>query len=89
MSIYKRIAWQKVGIPLAFLTLCISFTLSSDKFLTVRNLTNVARQISILAFLSYGMTLVIGNGGIDISVGNAGITHQHGHKRNDGLNWRS
>jgi len=71
MSIYKRIDWQKVGIPLAFLALCIIFTLSSDKFLTVRNLTNVARQISILVFLSYGMTLVIASGGIDISVGSA------------------
>jgi ribose transport system permease protein len=67
----KGIDWQKVGIPLAFFTLCLIFTLSSNKFLTVRNLTNVARQISILAFLSYGMTFVIVSGGIDISVGSA------------------
>jgi len=67
----KGIDWQKVGIPLAFFTLCFIFTLSSNKFLTVRNLTNVARQISILAFLSYGMTFVIVSGGIDISVGSA------------------
>jgi ribose transport system permease protein len=67
----KRIDWQEVGIPLAFFSLCIIFALSSNKFLTVRNLTNVARQISILAFLSYGMTFVIVSGGIDISVGSA------------------
>ena len=67
----KRIDWQKVGIPLAFFTLCLIFTLSSDKFFTVRNLTNVARQISILAFLAYGMTFVIVSGGIDISIGSA------------------
>jgi ribose transport system permease protein len=67
----KKIDWQKVGIPLAFFALCIIFSLSSNKFLTVRNLTNVARQISILAFLSYGMTFVIVSGGIDISVGSA------------------
>ena len=67
----QRVDWRKVGIPLAFFGLCVIFTLSSDKFLTIRNLTNVARQISILAFLSYGMTYVIVSGGIDISVGSA------------------
>jgi len=67
----KNIDWQKVGIPLAFFALCIIFTLTTDRFLTVRNLTNVARQISILAFLGYGMTFVIISGGIDISVGSS------------------
>lgn len=69
MTFIKRIEWQKVGIPLAFFFLCLLFTLLSEKFFTVRNLTNVARQISILAILSYGMTFVIVSGGIDISVG--------------------
>ena len=67
----KGIDWQRVGIPLALFILCIIFAFSSNRFLTVRNLTNVARQISILAFLSYGMTFVIVSGGIDISVGSA------------------
>lgn len=71
MTFIKKIDWQRIGIPLAFFCLCLIFTLVSDKFLTVRNLTNVARQISILAFLSYGMTFVIISGGIDISVGSA------------------
>ena len=71
MTLIKKIDWQRIGIPLAFFCLCLIFTLVSDKFLTVRNLTNVARQISILAFLSYGMTFVIISGGIDISVGSA------------------
>jgi ribose transport system permease protein len=34
-------------------------------------MTNVLRQISILAFLSFGMTFVIISGGIDISVGSS------------------
>ncbi len=67
----QRVDWRKVGIPLAFFVLCVIFALASNKFLTIRNLTNVARQISILAFLSYGMTFVIVSGGIDISVGSA------------------
>jgi ribose/xylose/arabinose/galactoside ABC-type transport system permease subunit len=67
----QRVDWRRVGIPLAFFALCVIFAVSSNKFLTIRNLTNVARQISILAFLSYGMTFVIISGGIDISVGSA------------------
>jgi putative xylitol transport system permease protein len=66
---FRRIDWQKYGIPIAFLALCLIFSVASDKFLSVRNLTNVARQSSILAFMAYGMTFVIVSGGIDISVG--------------------
>lgn len=38
-------------------------------FLTVGNLLNIAHQISILAIVAIGMTLVIIAGGIDLSVG--------------------
>ncbi len=38
-------------------------------FLTFSNLLNIAHQISILAILAIGMTLVIIAGGIDLSVG--------------------
>ena len=41
----------------------------SDRFLTLSNLTNVARQVSINAIIASGMTLVIVTGGIDLSVG--------------------
>jgi ribose transport system permease protein len=71
INFIKKVEWKKIGIPIAFLCLCLIFTISSNNFFTVTNLTNVARQISILAFLSYGMTFVIISGGIDISVGSA------------------
>lgn len=38
-------------------------------FLTVANLTNVARQVSINAIIASGMTLIIITAGIDLSVG--------------------
>ena len=38
-------------------------------FLTVPNLTNVARQVSINAIIASGMTLIIITAGIDLSVG--------------------
>nr|WP_202404955.1 ribose ABC transporter permease [Shimazuella alba] len=42
--------------------------LSSD-FLTINNLLNVLRQVSINALIAFGMTFVILTGGIDLSVG--------------------
>jgi len=41
----------------------------SPYFLTVPNLLNVVRQVSIIAITSFGMTMVILTGGIDLSVG--------------------
>lgn len=43
--------------------------LLSDAFLTVDNLLNVVRQVSIIAIVAAGMTFVILTGGIDLSVG--------------------
>lgn len=60
---------RKMGPLLGLLLLGIALTLLSDRFLTVNNLLNVARQISINAIISVGMTLVILTGGIDLSVG--------------------
>ena len=44
-------------------------TFVSDRFLTLENLGNIARQVSINAIIATGMTLVIITGGIDLSVG--------------------
>ncbi|WP_420832921.1 ABC transporter permease [Sporohalobacter salinus] len=57
----------KSGIGLIVLVIGLSF--ASDYFLTVHNLINVARQISINAILAFGMTFVILTSGIDLSVG--------------------
>jgi ribose/xylose/arabinose/galactoside ABC-type transport system permease subunit len=44
-------------------------SLASKEFATVANLTNVARQVSINAIISAGMTFIIITAGIDLSVG--------------------
>lgn len=54
---------------IALLLMVIAMTFLSDKFLTVTNMWNVTRQISVNVCLSVGMTLVILTGGIDLSVG--------------------
>ncbi|HGM5488596.1 TPA: ABC transporter permease [Serratia fonticola] len=72
-SLGKR--WEKLlhhPAMLPFIGFAILFLLMSglnDSFLTVNNLTNVARQVSINAIIAVGMTCAILTGGIDLSVG--------------------
>jgi ribose transport system permease protein len=54
---------------ITLLVLCIVLTIMSDKFFTMENGWNIARQISINVCISVGMTLVILTKGIDLSVG--------------------
>ncbi len=65
----KGAVLRKLGPLLGFIALCAILAVISDRFLTVSNLLNVARQISLNAIISVGMTLVILTGGIDLSVG--------------------
>ena len=51
-----------------FLLIIIGAT-QSERFLTVRNLTNVARQAAFLGIVALGQMLVILTAGIDLSVG--------------------
>lgn len=72
-SLGKR--WEKLlhhPAMLPFIGFAILFLLMAglnDSFLTVNNLTNVARQVSINAIIAVGMTCAILTGGIDLSVG--------------------
>lgn len=61
--------WERVGILLVLLLLCVYMAFSAPQFLTFDNGMNVARAVSINAILAAGMTLIILTGGIDLSVG--------------------
>ncbi|MDQ2801340.1 MAG: ABC transporter permease [Pseudomonadota bacterium] len=61
--------WQRIGILAAFVLLVIAASLLSPRFLTLPNLLNVLRQVSIVGILAIGMTFVILTRGIDLSVG--------------------
>jgi ribose/xylose/arabinose/galactoside ABC-type transport system permease subunit len=56
-------------IAIIIIILMIVLTFATDTFLTFGNLTILARQISLVAIIAIGMTLVILIGGIDLSVG--------------------
>jgi ribose transport system permease protein len=51
------------------LLLCIGLSLSTDTFLTEKNLTNLLRQGAMVAIIAVGQTFVIITAGIDLSVG--------------------
>src|SRR5437762_909225 len=54
---------------IALFVLCAIISFLSDKFLTITNVWNVMRQISVNICISTGMTLVVLTAGIDLSVG--------------------
>ncbi|SEC93924.1 monosaccharide ABC transporter membrane protein, CUT2 family [Tenacibaculum sp. MAR_2009_124] len=56
-------------LPFFLLIAIIVFTLFTNKFLTLQNLTNVARQSVYLTLVSLGQMIVLITGGFDLSVG--------------------
>lgn len=69
MPLPKGTFLKSYGSLLGLIGICLVLGILSDRFLTISNLTNIARQVSINAIIASGMTLVIITGGIDLSVG--------------------
>jgi ribose transport system permease protein len=63
------IAARETGVLLALLVICVFLTFATSSFLTVRNLLNVGRQISLLGIMAIGMTFVLVSREVDLSVG--------------------
>ena len=51
------------------LILCVGFSIADANFLTLDNMMNIVRQVSMIAITAVSMTIVIIIGGIDLSVG--------------------
>src|SRR2546430_4054424 len=49
----------------------VALAVATDRFLTLANLLDVARRVSVINIIALGMTFVIITGGIDLSVGSA------------------
>ena len=65
---FKRLAIKYKSV-IGFLLLCGIIAFVTPRFLTLSNLTNVLTQVSVNAIIAVGMTFVILNNGIDLSVG--------------------
>jgi ribose transport system permease protein len=62
-------ASQTFWVLIAVLLACLFLSLSTDSFATSKNLYNITRNVTFVAIVALGMTLVIIIGGIDLSVG--------------------
>ena len=60
---------HRFGLLFVILLVGLALTLATDTFLTVANLTNVARQVSINGILAVGVTFVLLTAGVDLSLG--------------------
>lgn len=60
---------QALWVLVAILLACVFLSYATDAFLTGRNLYNITRNVTFVAIVALGMTLVIITGGIDLSVG--------------------
>src|ERR1700726_1600146 len=62
-------AVRETGIFLALLIICTLLTLTTSNFLTIQNLLNVGRQVSLLGIMAIGMTFVLISREVDLSIG--------------------
>jgi ribose transport system permease protein len=60
---------QIAGMLPVLILLCLFFEVTTDRFLSLMNISIVAQQAAINIVLAAGMTFVILTGGIDLSVG--------------------
>jgi len=61
--------YEKVGNLFILIAMMVVFSLLSPAFLSAQNLINILRQISMMAIVSVGFTLLLIAGGLDLSVG--------------------
>jgi ribose transport system permease protein len=70
MNSIERLKSQSLTwIILVALVLMLVLSLASPYFMTLGNMTNLMKQVSIVAILAAGQAVVIISGGIDLSVG--------------------
>ncbi|XJZ27053.1 ABC transporter permease [Bacillota bacterium Lsc_1132] len=68
-SIFSKQIFQKLGPLIGLILIIVILSIVSSNFLTLDNVFNVLRQVSINALIAFGMTFIILTGGIDLSVG--------------------
>jgi ribose transport system permease protein len=60
---------QTFWVFIAVIVACVALSFATDAFATSKNLYNITRNVTFVAIIALGMTLVIITGGIDLSVG--------------------
>jgi ribose transport system permease protein len=57
------------AVVLAFVIVCVAFAIFAPNFATAQNWENIARQTAMLSIVTFGVTIALIAGQIDISVG--------------------
>ena len=65
----EKLSSQTFWVLIAVVLACIFLSLATNSFATTKNLYNITRNVTFVAIIALGMTLVIITGGIDLSVG--------------------
>lgn len=60
---------RETGVLVALLLMCLFLWQATPAFLTVRNLLNIGRQVSLIGIMAIGMTFVLISREVDLSVG--------------------
>ena len=69
MPTLDRNLLHRFGLLFVILLVGLGLTFTTDTFLSLANLTNVARQVSINGILAVGVTFVLLTAGVDLSLG--------------------
>jgi ribose transport system permease protein len=64
-----KLSSQTFWVLIAVVLACIFLSFATDSFATTKNIYNITRNVTFVAIIALGMTLVIITGGIDLSVG--------------------
>src|SRR6266851_3776924 len=65
----SKLPLRDFSMAIALLAICAFFAITSQQFLSARNLSLLTTEVSITAILALGMLLIILPGHIDLSVG--------------------
>lgn len=65
----EKLSGQTFWVFVAVVLACVILSFVTDSFATPKNLYNITRNVTFIAIIALGMTMVIISGGIDLSVG--------------------
>lgn len=60
---------KHLGLVLVLLVTCVFLSVQTEVFATGPNIVNVLRQVSVIAVLAAGLTILMASGGLDFSLG--------------------
>ena len=70
-----RMRLENAFVPLTLVVLIVALSVTTDTFLTTRNITNILTQMAILGIVAFGVTIVMVSGAFDLSIGSQTALH--------------